>query len=279
MRLPGRLGAAAVLLVLLVWGRAAMERREDAASASLLYLPNGTYLKALSLGHSSVLADWMYVWALQYYGNYDRADRYAYVDHVFRNVIAELDPRYVDAYWMGALILSVEAKDLPAALALLDTGLEKNPDAWVLPYLAAWECYHARRFEQAETYFAKAASIPGAPAHVRRMQLGMIGRQGNLDRAIAAWLEVREDPDADGMLRAVANRQLNTLVVERDCRLLEQAAALYRDARGALPPNLETLAREGWISGLPLDPQGHPYRYDRSTGRVTSLAGRLLGSR
>lgn len=279
MRTAGRIAAGAALLALLVWGRASVERHEDAAESSLLYLPNGTYMKALSLGHASVLADWMYVWALQYYGNYDRADRYAYVEHVFRNVIAELDPRYVDAYWMGALILSVEAKDLEAAIGLLDDGLEKNPDAWVLPYLAAWECYHAKQFDRAEEYFAKAGAIPGAPEHVQRMRLGMIGRQGNLRQAIEAWAEVLDDPDSDGTLRSVAERQIDALVVERDCRDLERAAERYRDARGAYPPDLATLVREGWISALPLDPQGLAYVYDARTGKVTSLAGRLLGAR
>ena len=56
----------AIVLVLLLatvsWGRAAIERTEIEAGKSLLYLPNGKYLKTMSMGHPSVLADWMYIW-------------------------------------------------------------------------------------------------------------------------------------------------------------------------------------------------------------------------
>jgi tetratricopeptide (TPR) repeat protein len=275
----------AMVLVLLLatvsWGRAAIERTEMEAGKSLLYLPNGKYLKTLSMGHPSVLADWMYIWAIQYYSNYDRADRFRYIEHVFSGVIAELDPHYVDSYWLGALILSVEAKDLDAALRLLDQGSRLNPDEWVLPYIAAWECYYAGRFEAAETYFRLAAERPDAPTHVRRMQIGMIGRQGDLDRAIESWEEVRQDAEReqDGAMLAISERQLRTLLVERDAQALEQAVETYRLKNGRRPESLQVLVREKWISHLPSDPDGQPYRYQPKTGRVDSSAGRLLGDR
>ncbi len=270
-----------LLLTTVSWGRAAMEESHDEADKTLLYLPNGKYLKVMSMGHPSVLADWMYIWAIQYYSNYDRADRFLYIEHVFSSVIAELDPHYVDAYWMGALILSIEAKDLDAALRLLDQGSRSNPDEWVLPYLSAWECFHAGRFEAAESYFRLAADRPDAPAHVRRMQIGMIGRQGDLSRAVEAWEEVRQDAlrEQDGAMLAISERQLRTLLVERDAQALERAVEKYLEANGARPESLRVIVREGWISSLPLDPDGHPYRYQPQTGRVDSSAGRLLGAR
>ena len=106
----------------------------------LLYMPNGKYLKAISLGHAPLLADFVYLWAIQYYSDYTQADRYRYVEHVFGDVIAELDPGYIDPYWLGAVILTTEGKDEEAGLRLLDRGFEKNPSAWILPFLAGWEC-------------------------------------------------------------------------------------------------------------------------------------------
>ena len=105
----------------------------------LLYLPNGRYLKIASLGHSALVADLVYLWSIQHYSDYEREDRFRYVEHVFGNVIAELDPGFTDAYSLGAMILSVEARDLPGALRLLELGMERNPGDWILPYIAGWE--------------------------------------------------------------------------------------------------------------------------------------------
>ena len=70
--------------------RSALDVISDDASNDLLYLPNGKHLKILSLGHETLLADMIFLWAIQYYSNYEREDRYRYVEHVFGEVITEL---------------------------------------------------------------------------------------------------------------------------------------------------------------------------------------------
>ena len=130
----------------------------------LLYLPNGKFLKMASLGQAPLVADLIYIWAIQFYSEYEREDRFRYVNHVFATVIPELDPHYIDAYWLGALILIVENGDLEGGLALLDQGFVANPDKWILPYLAAWECWLAGEPERSAGYFELAAEVPEAPA-------------------------------------------------------------------------------------------------------------------
>ena len=123
----------------------------------LLYLPSGKYLRVASLGYSSIAADVLYLWSIQYYSNYQIEDRYDYLDQIYRRVIAELDPRFVDAYLVGSMIMSVEANRDDLALKLLAEGTENNPTEWILPFQAGFLCYQrlrdygcARdRFEQA----------------------------------------------------------------------------------------------------------------------------------
>ena len=88
-----------------------------AGEQQLLYLPSGQYLRVASLGHPSVVADFVYLWAIQYYSNYEREDRFRYVEHIFGSVIPELDPRYMDTYSLGTLILTVR----PELVTLADT--------------------------------------------------------------------------------------------------------------------------------------------------------------
>ncbi|HJQ96704.1 MAG TPA: hypothetical protein VJ826_00245 [Candidatus Polarisedimenticolaceae bacterium] len=274
---------ASLLLVAAVLGAGLARARlvadaPSAGSKDLLYLPNGKYLRAASLGHAPVAADLVYFWAIQYYSDYDRADRYRYIEHVFGTVIPELDPRFIDPYWLGALILTTEASDLEGGLRLLDLGAEKNPKEWVLPFLAGWECDHAKEYDRAAAYFDRAARIPDAPAALVRLVAGMRARGGNLREAIAKWNEVLADPRGDDASHAIAERQVRTLTVRADLKDLEAAVATFRERRGINPRRLEELVHAGILTRLPQDPDGRPYRYDPATGAVSSDASRVLGS-
>jgi tetratricopeptide (TPR) repeat protein len=277
-----RVGLALLALaavVVNVWAARRLDRDAEPGSGGeeLLYLPSGKHLELASLGQASLVADAIYLWAIQYYANYGREDRYRWVEHVFGEVIAELDPHYVDAYWLGALILSVEARDLEAALRLLDRGAAANPEAWVLPYVAGWECAHAGDYARAEAYFERARLVPGAPAVVRRLVAGMIDRAGDARRALAAWKELRADPRSDAATLAIAQRQIRELQVRVDLADLRAALDRFRIENQRFPSGLEELVRRAYIASVPRDPSGASYVYDPGTGRVSSSAGRILG--
>ena len=57
----------------------------------MLYLPSGKYLRVVSLGFPQVLADMIYIWSIQYYGNYEAEDRFKYLEHIYGGVISELE--------------------------------------------------------------------------------------------------------------------------------------------------------------------------------------------
>ncbi|HEX4824905.1 MAG TPA: hypothetical protein VFV19_11405 [Candidatus Polarisedimenticolaceae bacterium] len=270
--------AASAILAATARGRLVALEDRGRGSEELLYLPNGKYLRAVSLGHASTVADFVYLWAIQYYSDYDRADRYRYVKQVFGEVIGELDPAYTDPYWLGALILTTEAGDLEGGLALLDTGFAKDPSAWILPFLAGWECDRVGQYDRAARYFDRAAHAPGAPRELFRLEAGMTARGGKLRDALAQWRSVLDDPRNDEGARAIATRQIRTLTVRADIEDLDAAIASYRARSGAPPKRLSELVQAGFMTSIPLDPNGEPYVYDPSTGKVTSAAGRLLPS-
>jgi tetratricopeptide (TPR) repeat protein len=276
--------AAIVALVLGVaaasTGAVSLHQVDAAADGnSLLYLPNGRYLKIASLGHSALMADLVYLWSIQHYSNYEREDRFRYVEHVFGKVIAELDPGFTDAYSLGAMILSVEAHDLPGALRLLDLGMERNPDDWILPYIAGWESFHAGEFGKASDYFAKASQIPGAPDLIARNRAGAVARSGDVGEAYRLWRELYEDPEIDDTTRAIAERQVRELHVRIDLKAIRAAVSAYRSHYGRWPAGIGTLVSEGLLPNRPRDPDGQPYAYNPATGETDSSANRILGDR
>ncbi len=225
-----------------------------------------------------MLADLFYIWAIQFYSDYEREDRYRYVEHVFGDVITELDPHYIDAYWLGALILIVENRDLEGGLALLEAGFERNPDQWVLPYLAGWECWLAGRPAMAAAYFDRAAAVDGAPQSARRIHAAMTSRSGDQETALALWQEIRDDPQSDASSVAIAERKIRELRVQIDLRELRSAIDRFRIENGRYPDSLEQLRRRGYIRLVPRDPDGRDYPYDSRSGTVVAPgAGRVLG--
>jgi tetratricopeptide (TPR) repeat protein len=265
-------------VVATTWSGMRLERTsgQPDLGKSLLLLPNGQHLKVASLGQAPLLADLFYLWAIQYYSQYEREDRFRYVKHIFGDVIAELDPHYVDAYWMGALILIVEAKDLDAGLELLDQGIQANPGNWILPYLAGWECYHADRLDCAETYFAYAEQLPEVPVYVKRSRIGMAAARGDLRRAYAMWLDVLQDPTADAGTVSIAERQLRHLKVKIDVQEIQAWVEQFRLENERWPQGLSELAQHGYTDALPLDPLGRPYSYDPQSGVVAAPTDRVL---
>jgi tetratricopeptide (TPR) repeat protein len=241
----------------------------------LLYLPNGRYLKVATLGYSALAADVIYLWSIQFYGNFQIEDRYKYVDHIYSNVITDLDPHYFDPYWLGALILSVETKDIDKALKLLDKGFANNPDKWIFPYLAGWECAYAHQYERAIEYFRKAAAVPSAPPDVTRLVAGMYQREGDKATALAEWSRIARET-TDPSVRKIALNRVHALEIEVDVEKIRAAIDRYRAAHGSAPPRLRDLVREGFLDSLPTSPDGEEYAYDWRTGTVSAGPPRVI---
>jgi tetratricopeptide (TPR) repeat protein len=234
----------------------------------LMYLPNGRYLKIASLGFAPVVADLIYLWSIQYYGSYDPSVRYDIVEHVYVNVIGELDPRYTDAYTLASLILTTEAGAPERALKVLDVGMERNPDNWLMPYEAGFIAFNSLHdYGRAAGYYARCAAIPGAHPVARRFMAEMYNKKGDKSTSFEKWREIYETAE-DDFVRDVAFSHMHDLRIELDLEALRQAVSAYGERHGSHPPGLEAVVREGLLSALPADPEGNPYTYDPRTGEV-----------
>lgn len=252
------------------WGHLETLRSKVPAGAQVLYLPSGKYLKILSMGYPEVMADIIYIWSIQFYGDYDQTDRFKYLEHIYSNVIGELDPKYVDPYLIGAMIMSIEANDNEMALRLLDKGIAANPEEWILPFDAGFLCYdRVKDYPRAARYFELALKAPGAPGVVKRLHAEMYNKMGDKRASLEYWTEVLGGADND-YVRNVASTHVHDLTIEVDLEILRDAVAAYRSKFGDNPPDLHALVQSRLIGSVPLDPEGSAYQYDRGTGQVRS---------
>ena len=246
----------------------------------LLFLPNGQYLSAASLGYRIVLADAIYLWSIQYYGHRRTAEGRSYLWQIY-DVITDLDPNFVDAYLVGALIMASDMDDPALAIELLNKGIGNNADEWLLPLEAGWYCYlHLEDYAAAERYFQQAMSTPGAPPWASRLRAHMIGQQGNLVDAIEEWEAIRSEAaeQGDEQTVAIAGQHIYDLMVKHFIETIEDAIAAFEQRAGRKPETLAELTRAfprlrqtvfTDAEGYPLNPNDDRFLYNPLTGEVT----------
>ncbi len=244
----------------------------------LLFLPNGRYLSAASLGFEILLADTIYLWSIQYYGHRRTEEGRNYLRHIY-STVTDLDPKFIDAYLTGALVMAQDMKDPALAIELIDKGIEHNPDNWLLPFEAGWYSYlNLEEYEQAERYFQLAMGIPGAPAFVERLRAHTIAQQGNLVLALEQWEAILNEAEAagDAQTAAYAEQHVYDLAVQIMLGAIEDAIVAYEARAGRKPASLAILRNVGLLTigffndqGDPLNPNDEPFLYDPVTGEVS----------
>ncbi len=241
--------------------------RKKIPGSSIIYIPSGQYLKFATFGNSSLLADLIYVWAIQYYSDYTIPDMYEYLDHIF-SIINELDPSYLDPYDIGAVIAAYEAEDLDLALKILDRGLEKNPEQWLFPYMAAHYAQMIKKDHKlAQEYYKKAMNIEEVPPIVERLYANAIFKSMDYKRALQTWLEIYKTAK-DERIKKIASNHLYNITATIDIQKINEAIEKFKESYGRNPMELSQLVRAGFLDSLPKDLDGKEYIYDSRTGEV-----------
>ena len=251
------LAGSSVLLHLLDGQRTAVARAEQ-----LAYLPKGDYLKLAVLGYRQVVADLIWLQAVQHIGaKRDTQRGYSWTYHAV-DVLTDLDPTFVPPYQATGLFLGVLAGRQEEGLAILNKGSRHNPLIWQLPFLAGYISYYERcDAAAAGEYFRVAAQVPGAPAYLPQLAARMTVESGDSTAALE-FLDRFSRSVTDERLRESLLRRMKEIVQEQDLRFLEASIRRYRARYGQGPAKLEDLMLHGIISQLPEDPLGGHYEIE-----------------
>lgn len=241
--------------------------REKIPGSSIIYIPSGKYLKFVTFGYSSFIADLIYIWAIQYYSNYSIPDRYDNLDHIF-SIIAELDNRYLDPYEIGAMIAVYEAKDLSLAFKILDRGLEKNPDQWIFPLQAGhYAQMMTKDYELARKYYKKTMEMDGAPVITRRLYANAAFKIMDYKTAWENWLEIYQTTE-DERIKKIASNQLYQVKASIDVKTIKEVIEKFKERFGRNPTEQAQLVKHGLLDSLPKDLDGKEYIYNSQTGEI-----------
>lgn len=270
MTMLARGTAAVVLLMSAMRVTACIEREDLGARAEMrfMYLPSSEYLNVSSLGYRTVLADVIFLWAIQYYGDYSGRwhKRFDYLWHIY-DVITDLDVKFEDAYYFGSFVMAYDAEETDMAVALLEKGARNFPEEWFFYYQAGFLLYEQGRFEEAAKFYRLATERGGMSVPARRLHAAMLSRAGRYEDALRLWQQICVEAD-NVWIRQIAMKHIFQNHVSRDSATVGRVAADYRARHGRFPPSLVALVREGLLPAVPRDPYGEPYTYDFERGEI-----------
>jgi tetratricopeptide (TPR) repeat protein len=276
MSLAARRWALVAAGLLLVVGLHLLQVRIDAQRAVTLklqrfmYLPRGEYLRAAVLGYEQVVADLLWIQAIQAMGEStvtEEAGRWLYRA---LDVITTLDPRFVRVYEAGGIALVTLVVLAEESNRILEKGIRYNPDYWALPYLLGFNYYFELHDDaKAADSLARAAQLPGAPEYLAPLAVRLYASAREPQVAID-FLALMYEQTSDENVKRVLEQRLKEVVVERDLQLFEEAISRYRKLHKRAPERLEDLVGPGLLRALPREPFGGRYLYDPQTQTVGS---------
>jgi hypothetical protein len=241
----------------------------DAAYDVHLTIPSARYVKLLSFGYHDLLADFIYLWSIQFYSSYNIHNMYDYLEPIF-NLITELSPKYSAPYKIGSLIMANEAKNIQMALKLLKKGAAQFPEDWTFNYDIAFYYFKSLNDpETAKSYFHLAAQAPLAPAVIKLKEAHMIYLQGDSKEAFSMWLDIYQHAHEE-IERLSAFNHLYQIKFEVDEPVVERALAAYQAKYGHFPTDLEQLVRARLLQAVPTDFAGNSYQYDPGAGKIST---------
>ena len=263
--------AASILLLLSLASSVLLLRRLDqvrthATLEEVLYLNSPKLVKRLSLGYDGLLADIYWTRAVQYFGNRHMtgAGDYKLLAPLLELTTA-LDPKLTVAYQFGANFLGPRPPNgggqPDKAIALLEYGIRNNPDDWKLYYELGFVYYYMqpKDYAHAAEAFARGTKVPEAHPFLSVMAAQMAQHAGEIETSRMLW-QAAYATTQEELIRKNAVAHLRALKVDEDVTELDKLVAAYRERTGVLPSSFSVLIGAGMLRGVPVDPDGKPYK-------------------
>ena len=237
---------------------------------SVLFVPPVPYVKMMSGTFESFFADLFYIRGMLAISD-EIADTQEKVEWVQQNFHAtlELDPQMTEAYFFGGVVIAKDEASIKKGIEFLEKNRPLNPALWKIPYWIGFNYYQLGNYLKAIEYYEKASRLPKAMLFLKKIQPMLYYQAGESDLGII-YLESFLNSLKDDKEREAVQKKIEWL---KGISFLEQSIARFKAGHGSLPPDLETLVRDGMISDIPKDPFGHGYYLEQETGKVKSKLG------
>jgi len=252
--------------------------KRQVISEESLYFSSGKKIRKLSFGLHGLVADIYWIRTVQYFGekllstgrpiSSNTADIRMDLLAPLLKIVVTLDPGHIRAYRFGAIFLP--ERDMPAAIELLQMGIEANPKAWRLYQDLGYIYWQSGDYEKASEFYELGGNIDGAAFWMRDMAGLLKIKGGSRDVARAIYTRYLESDDQS--IRNQATQRLAQLKLLDELDVINEVLAKYKMETGTCPASFRVLASRLHARGMvlnqemmPVDPADFPYVLDGAT--------------
>ncbi len=240
-------------------------------------IPKGKYLKKISMGQDSLLADLIWLQVIQVMGDRKISPRNAKWIYHALDAATDLDPKFSYMSEAGGVFLSAVCGEYKLSERLLKKGFDNNPGDWRLPFYLSTDYFlHSQRYKLAAYYMGRAAELPGRPPFVPLLASRLYAQSGDprfgLELTEIIYKSTKNDKVKDAL-----RQRMKELQVEINLDTLEKAAKVFKNKFGRYPATIGELLAAGLIKSEPVDQLGGEYVINPETGDAsnTKLPRRL----
>ncbi len=226
----------------------------------LAYFPSGKFLHPVVIEYENLMADLVWLRAIQYYGHHLMTDRkYTWLGHIF-DILTQLDPKFVGAYQFGGTMLAWDAGQPKEGIALLRKGMRENPLRWELPFGIAFIYYLVLKdYEKAGNYFYLASKMPETWRIAQRWAAFSYGKTEKRRQFGKIIFQDLYNSTDNLELKKIAKRGLRVIKREEDIEYLQEALDKYYQKYKKYPKAIRDLLTAGFIDSIPHEPFGGIY--------------------
>lgn len=269
-----------LLLILVLAGQIISLSRAD-KSKDLLPLAVGAdyalpaqVLKLSALEFDGLFSDVIFLKTLSFYGKtFERKEtpriRDSEYDWITDSLTAatELDPYFLDPYYLANSTLAWGGNRIEQANILLEKGTHYRQWDWLPPFYAGFNYYYFLHDNaKAAKLLAEAAKRSDGVALLATLA-ARLSYESNQTESAIIFLEEMLRQASDDYSRREYGLRLNVL---KDILMLEKAVATFQSKIGRTPNTINELVEQGIISEIPRESYGGTYDLDQESGAVRS---------
>ncbi len=252
--------------------------RVDPLGRKLLYLPSAEMLELVSLGNEGLVADFLYLWSIQYYSKYQPHEQFLYLETIY-DLITDLDPLYQRRLPCRRADHAVadhrrgnaqEGRHPP-----FRQGAAQLPDNYEIAEAAGWDCISVTATTpKLSASWKSAIDVPGSPHRLKRFLAvwSENEKDWSFEDALSYWMEVRDEAETDYDL-AVCEKQIYRLYASRDEAALDSVLQNWKLRHGICAESWQQVVRAGWLQEVPVDYFGKDYRISPDTCTAQAVEG------
>jgi len=247
-------------------------RKKIQPAERLGYIPSFEVSYFSSMEYRLLVSQLLFYDAIFYYGDLmDKPEQRPEYQKIYQYVATSvrLNPYNIDSYYFGQAVLTWDARMVREMNGLLQVGVSKRNWDFYLPFFLGFNySYFLNQYEKAGYYTSIAAKLEPRMPFLSTLAGRYYYQANKTDVAIEYLRTIYSGAKNESVKRGLLTR----LKALEAIAFLEKRVAAFQKKHGRPPLDLSELVRSGEMKGIPNDPYGGEFYFDRHEGRVKTTS-------